>query len=336
MTVNQKDYEQWKEKFVAQVRYRQQQFVTLKRRGKLYVETFIGVNLGVREAMVIRSDGEFGCSPVVYLDHLYERHQRGESEDILIQSALAQFIINMDKEIKNPVPTNYEQIKEYLRIRVIGLENNGLWEKEKVCLVQGDFIHSAYLCFRIDQDRYGTIDVNKTDAGAWNIPCEQVIADAKKGSMHAKVELYSLFDYLYLSEKERAEGDYMQHPELFSGEDVIYILREQEGPFGASVIARPDILKRVGEIFNDDYYILPSSIEEVLLIPAKHWDEPKALNKMVRTINERRVRPKDRLSNQVKFYDREMECMKNLKECMTDSAKVLVKGEAHHECESKD
>ena len=78
----------------------------------------------------------------------------------------------------------------------------------------------------------------------------------------------------------------------------------------------PIFINWVGEILKDDYFILPSSVEEVLLIPARYWEEPGELNEMVRKINEKEVLLKDRLSSQVQYYDRGTKCMINVNEWM--------------------
>ena len=54
-----------------------------------------------------------------------------------------------------------------------------------------------------------------------------------------------------------------------------------------------------------DYYVLPSSIHECLILPAEGFSGSQ-LRSMVREINETRLPPQEVLSDQVYFYDRHL------------------------------
>ena len=73
---------------------------------------------------------------------------------------------------------------------------------------------------------------------------------------------------------------------------------------GAGVILYPGFLKKFAEKMGDDLYILPSSIHEVLLLPASYDVEVEFLKEMVSQINREEVLPEERLSDSVYFYDR--------------------------------
>ncbi len=73
---------------------------------------------------------------------------------------------------------------------------------------------------------------------------------------------------------------------------------------GASMIIQGDIMKRVGEIIGSDFYVLPSSIHEVLFVPDIGIADLEKLYLMVKEINETKVEVYDRLSNKVQYYDR--------------------------------
>ena len=52
-------------------------------------------------------------------------------------------------------------------------------------------------------------------------------------------------------------------------------------------------------------YILPSSVHEVIMFPAKGDEDDAALRKMVRDINDTEVEKQDRLSDNIYFYNHE-------------------------------
>lgn len=91
----------------------------------------------------------------------------------------------------------------------------------------------------------------------------------------------------------------------------ILCLSNGNNMYGASLILHDDIMKRVGEILDSNFYVLPSSIHETLLIadvdnPSVEW-----LSSMVKEINEAEVKPEDKLSDKVQYYDRKLGVLEN-------------------------
>ena len=69
----------------------------------------------------------------------------------------------------------------------------------------------------------------------------------------------------------------------------------------------PDILKNFSGMIENDFYILPSSIHEVILLPVCAEENPVRLQEMVKEVNESQVELQEQLSDQVYFYDRKSE-----------------------------
>lgn len=81
------------------------------------------------------------------------------------------------------------------------------------------------------------------------------------------------------------------------------IVRNKEGMFGAINIYNEDCIKQVQEILRTkNFYVLPSSIHEVICIPTEEI-EVNDLLKMVTEINQTNVKPEERLGNFVLYYD---------------------------------
>ena len=82
-------------------------------------------------------------------------------------------------------------------------------------------------------------------------------------------------------------------------------MTNSKGINGASVIIYPKILKEISEMIGGDFYILPSSIHEVLVIKDNGDKENDELEKMVREVNESCVLPEEVLSDHVYHYSEE-------------------------------
>ena len=73
----------------------------------------------------------------------------------------------------------------------------------------------------------------------------------------------------------------------------------QEHGCGASVIISEQIRKDLCQRFGQDMYILPSSIHELLLVPADGKVPVSELQKLVESVNRESVSSLDRLSDSV-------------------------------------
>ncbi len=82
----------------------------------------------------------------------------------------------------------------------------------------------------------------------------------------------------------------------------MYVISNTERSYGAVQMLFQENLDKVSELLNDDLYILPSSVHEVIAIPVMGCDAQELAN-MVVSVNSEEVRLEERLSNQVYYYD---------------------------------
>lgn len=82
----------------------------------------------------------------------------------------------------------------------------------------------------------------------------------------------------------------------------LYVVTNRYNFAGASVLLYEDILNDISTELGSDLYILPASVNEVLVLTVSHDKDPDALAHIVNEINECDVDEADRLSNSVYFY----------------------------------
>ncbi|MCP1101995.1 hypothetical protein M2454_000789 [Aequitasia blattaphilus] len=81
------------------------------------------------------------------------------------------------------------------------------------------------------------------------------------------------------------------------------ILSNRQMSYGAAALFYPEVMNKIGKVVGEDYYVLPSSIHEVLIVPVSVDIPASELRDMVRDINETQVQPKEQLSDEVYKYD---------------------------------
>lgn len=87
-------------------------------------------------------------------------------------------------------------------------------------------------------------------------------------------------------------------------EAPMYVLTNKSFINGAIAILDSNIQEKIASLLNGDYYIIPSSIHEVIVIPYDLM-ETKELNGMIKDINNEFVSADDRLSNHAFKYNSE-------------------------------
>ena len=85
----------------------------------------------------------------------------------------------------------------------------------------------------------------------------------------------------------------------------MYIMTNRQEVNGASVLLYDDVLQTFALKKKTDFYILPSSIHEVILVPSDRIDNPSDLFTMVEDANRTVVALGDILSDSVYYYNRE-------------------------------
>ncbi len=83
----------------------------------------------------------------------------------------------------------------------------------------------------------------------------------------------------------------------------LYVLTNNSGMFGASVILQYHILREISERLGCAFYVLPSSVHEIILAPKLEEYDLSMLKETVHAVNSTVVSESDYLSDSVYEYD---------------------------------
>lgn len=204
--------------------------------------------------------------------------------------------------IKSYEIKNYEDIRSSLRVRVMDI-------KENAAMLQ-DILFEPVGC-GLAMVPYMELSRYLSEDGIANVPASfeqldgasrsRILDDAMKGSVeedHPK--LCSVQETLFGPQDGPGPQNYLEGGDI--PEDCLLVLTTEKGRLGASALLYPGMKEKLGEVIGGDYYILPSSVHEVLILPDRGETAPKDLARMVKDINENVVKPEDRLCNKVFRY----------------------------------
>ena len=239
-------------------------------------------------------------SPVLYVNLFYEDYQNGRSMDS-ISDELYQVFLDCDNElITNGITDSLytEHEKKLFVVAVNYKENLQLADK-----APHERINDLMLIPRllVSQDERGIASTIVTD---------DMMKTLQKSSTEimqtAKENTLRLFPPKCIELGAAIEELAGENPSADIDMPSIYVIGNNQNINGAAMMAFPDVivslLKENG--VNEDCYILPSSIHELLVVP-QSLGEPEELTNMVREVNETAVRRQDYLSDNVYKLDME-------------------------------
>lgn len=180
---------------------------------------------------------------------------------------------------------DFEKVKRNLQIKLINAEKNKEYLKDKPFIQILDLAAAFYVRVSSNEIGEGSIMVLNNHAKMWNVTAE-MLYEAAKENEHATIT--DMADFM------------PKHTELLKGYQ--YIVSNKRSLNGAGTfIANIDKLK---ERFKK-FYILPSSIHEVLVMPADRYAyNKKDLDAMVKGVN-RIVSPEERLADHAYYFNGE-------------------------------
>lgn len=232
---------------------------------------------------------------VIYLEDSYQSYLQGKSLEKISQE-LTVFYQNQElPDIDGSVFTEYEKVKDMLRVRLVSRENNQAYYS------QGPFkmhpMGAVVLFIELQRNEEGVLQTQVTNVMAerWKVPQTTLFETALENTQSQnKAKLDPIMEVVNEIISDKDAGIQETLP--------MYVLSNERREFGAAVMLYPDVLKQVQNQLGEDYYILPSSIHETIVLPKSKVLDIKGLRSMVREINETMVDPKEILGNEVFEY----------------------------------
>ena len=240
--------------------------------------------------VILEVEGSAGA-PTFYMEDLFPVYEQGSAADE-IASALIEFAQEnvLDAMPGGIVLEDYGQIRKNLGLMVLSQKKNIEYLKEMVYEAHEDLdLALIPIVFTNDHGRPGHLKVRKEFLEMWNVTEEEVIREAKENSPKILP----------------AEAHQMCDPG--SGEKPLdqaemLVVTNPYCAGGAAAMFYPHVLEGIGQKLKRDYFVLPSSVNEFIVVPDE-GQSPAWLHCIVNAVNET-LEQEDVLSDLLYRYDR--------------------------------
>ncbi len=264
-------------------------------------------------------------SPTIYINYYYDDyvdHFGSQIEDDAISTEsfadeLSHYFLDLSHTIlkihqENLPPTNFnvdffqdfENVKEQLVFKLVNYDKNKDLLRKIPHIPYLD-LAIVFLCY-LDPlfGSNATILITNEHLNLWKIKDQMLYEIAIHNTPKILPEELSTMEEL-IGNLMLSSGD-----ECFEGAfcdscaSDMYILSNASKVFGASCILYQNLLHHLSDHFSSSFYLLPSSIHEVILIPTRDSSCLSQFTQMVREVNETQLRAEEILSDHAYYYDR--------------------------------
>lgn len=264
---------------------------------------------------------EHNISPTIYLNHYFLSYQNGATFLSICEHILDYYHNHCPKQnIDTSFFTDYEQVRPRIVYKLIHCEKNKELLNEVPYFPYLDLAIVFYCLVSESPYENTSILIRKEHLEYWNISPDTLLLLARRNTPKLlRFCCDSLADLILpvleqLPPREQTEAASVVREAVVP----MYVLTNHQRFNGACCILYQDVLKQVAKRLNSDLYILPSSIHEVIVIPAEVTSCTAELSEMVREINQSEVSQEEILSDHVYFYSRRFN---EISFCADDSSK---------------
>lgn len=305
-------YEEFKEEMVRSILdYLPEEYAACH----VSIERVIKNNDSVNDGLLIRRE-DTGISPNIYLEHFYEEYECGRSfEKICRQIADIRVESDCRNELDVSMLMDFSVVRDHIYVSLINTARN----KALLNTRPSRSFFDLSLIFYIDLtelpigfSRPGLLSIPLTYdlINKYKVTEDEIYDIAMKNLFKVKPVCNYMHEYLVdlLVEKLKENqlsgeefGRLIRDIENDKCPDFMYLTNETRIR-GSAMMLNPDNLLKASEKMGGDFYILPSSVHELILISVSSKMCVTDMLRMVEDVNRNTVTKEDFLSNNVYYY----------------------------------
>lgn len=244
--------------------------------------------------------GKEEISTSLNLTPYWERMETGSSYQLVIGEIVLE-ILSLLEEIpclELGIPRTYEEIKNRLIFQIVSSEDN----REMLSHLPHMELEDMSAVLRVDLGAYPdattTALVTSEMMAYYGVTKAQMFDDAFKAAPLTHPAVVKRLDLLL---NELSDGMF---PEDENEGNPLYVISTESECYGAAVILYPGFLEKTADELESDFFLLPSSLHEMILVKDDGNLKAEELIQMVKEINASEVRAEDKLTDSVYHYNR--------------------------------
>ena len=255
------------------------------------------------EAMMVLRDGE-KILPMFPVEPCFNAYKNNILSLELIKDLLIDRLNNQLREAREVLARILETADTIKKIymRIVNYKGNEEWLKNYPHERRLDFAIIYYIHIEEPMAEFNAVDISYRLMEELNLKEDELHDLAYANSVRDRGAVIKKLSE-YICEEEGESED------MISTREIMFMLSNNTNCLGAVCIFYEGILEKFAEQIQDDFYIIPSSIHEVIMIPCKYADA-EYLNKLIKEVNNKLLLPQEVLGDEVYVYEKDSNVMK--------------------------
>ena len=248
---------------------------------------------GMLNGIIFMKEG-LNCAPTLYVEDFYDSYREGSSIRTLSHDAIEAVIRGMDMAgFLSDRTEDFISDDKNLRVRLINKKLNKEYLKDIPAEdVGGGFVFIA----EIEYGEFRTV-INDELLNSMDVSKEELFETALNNTVRAyPAKLFDLGSSVSGVNDENENLLTSESKYAPAGAGPGFVLTNSRYFWGAGALFYPGVIERIHELLDDDFYVLPSSVHEFIIVEASGQD-PECLARMVREANRTVVDVKDILAD---------------------------------------
>lgn len=272
------------------------------------------------DACIIR-EPEASVAPNVYLNDMYGDYRLGTPIE-----SIADTVIGIYEEYKDAFDENevsemfdYETMKDRIVFRLVNYERNSA-VLQNTPHIRFDDLAVEFVCLLEHRGAYGSVRVTNSHLSDWEIELNDLVELASENTPRIFPATFRSMQEMLCEmlrmriEAMSAEGeddgraddvrkliDLLEHEEASDVFPDMYVLTTEQGVNGAACMLYDGLMDKIREKLGEDFYILPSSINEIIIVPDSRA-KAEELAIMIPEVNREQVPLQEILSDKLYHY----------------------------------
>ena len=239
-------------------------------------------------------------SPTIYLNSFWEAYEGGVTMQNILDKIIQVYEQDTPKtDVDMSFFREFEQVKDGICYKLISAEQNRelletIPHKEYL-----DLAICFYYAYRGGVLGNGSIQVYNSHLELWNTDVEELFLLAQENTPR----LFPAEDSAMVDVIREMVSDPDSLTEIVPEDIPMRVLGNKEKTFGAACVLYPGFLEKIASTRKQGFYLIPSSVHEMILLENGGQEDVKELRSMIEEVNLSQVEPEEVLSNQLYFYE---------------------------------
>ncbi len=283
-------------------------------------------NLGKVDGITARFTDGGNTSPTIYPATYFETYQNGASIEELAERAVVTL-----KEGHDNMPSfdlasiNAENAASHLYMVLLNKEMNAELVAKCPHIEMEDLI--AVPRWRVSQSDGETASILVThdiQSQMLHMTDEEVCSIAKAATIEEGFTVKGMSEVMMEMMVQDVPEEFLA--EMFPAEEMMYIVSNEQKMNGAVALLDKETLESVKEkIGEETFFVIPSSVHEVIVIPASKVTDPADLKEMCESVNKTEVSKQDKLGDNIYRFDgKKLQICNSLEDLQKQRATVGV------------